>query len=142
MALETAASIILSAAGVIVTAMSAPALWHAVKLHLRGRRVTGALVDWRYTFDQKWLRSGHEVKTRHYFPIVRFEAADGSQHRVVSSLGYEAKPDWPVGRPFAVRYDPADLKHATPDPPTLAWIGPAAFLAVGIALLSAGLSAS
>ena len=137
--MEAVLPIILLCAGAAVALLSAAALWQRVKLYVRGQHVTGALIGWRYTFDQKWLRSGHKVVTRCYYPIVRFEAADGSQHRVESAVGYEAKPDWPIGRPFPVRYDRTSPRDATADPASRAWIAPALSLIVGAALLYAGI---
>jgi hypothetical protein len=110
-----------------------------VKLRLVGRQASGTLVDWRYAFHHQWLRTGHFTRTRQYHPIVRFEASDGSAHNVASNLGYDTRPDWPVGRPFTVHYDPANPEDATVDPLSPTWIFPAVFVVTGLVVLCAGL---
>jgi hypothetical protein len=75
-----------------------------------------------------------------FFPVVRFEATDGSQHDVVSELGYEDAPAWPIGRQFEVRYDPANPRDATIDPMTPTWIFPVIFLIAGGLILWAVVS--
>ena len=134
-------SIVLLCIGAIVTAASAAALWRTFKLPLVGRQATGTLVEWQHTFHHKWLPTGHFTRTRQYFPIVRFETADGSARRVVSGLGYDPKPDWPVGRPFTVRYDPGDPDDATVDPISPTWVFAAVFAIAGLVVLCAGLRA-
>lgn len=128
-------AIILLLIGVIVTWASAAALWHAVKLHLVGRRGSGALVNWRYTYHQRWLGNGRILQLMHFHPVVRFEAPGGSHYDVVSDLDYDDVPEWPIGRPFPVRYDPADPRDATIDPLTPIWIFPAVFLIAGAIIL-------
>jgi uncharacterized protein DUF3592 len=132
-------SIVLLCIGALVTAASATALWRTFKLRLLGRQATGTLVDWQRTFHHKWLGNGRFTQTRRYFPVVRFETADGSTRRVVSNLGYDPKPDWPAGRPFTVRYDPGDPNEATVDPISSTWVFPAVFAVAGLVVLCAGL---
>ena len=134
------AQIILLCVGGVVTTISAIALWRIVHLPLFGRQATGTLTGWRHTFEQKWLRSGHEIRTTYYYPVVRFETPDGSQHEAVGGLGYEAKPDWPIGRPLAVRYASANPADATLDPLTPMWVFPAVFLVSGAIVLCAAIS--
>ncbi|MPZ32982.1 MAG: DUF3592 domain-containing protein [Rhodospirillales bacterium] len=121
--------------GVIVTWASAAALWQAVKLHLIGRRVSGALVDWRYTYHHQYLGNGRILLLRHFHPAVRFEASGGSPHDVVSDLAYDEVQNWPIGRPFGVRYDPANPREATIDPLAPTWMFPAVFLIAGVIML-------
>jgi hypothetical protein len=128
-------AIILLLIGVIVTWASAAALWRAVKLHLVGRHGSGALVSWRYTYRQRWLGNGRILQLRHFHPVVRFEAPDGSHHDIVSDLDYDDVPDWPIGRPFRVRYDPAHPRDATVDPLAPTWMFPAVFLIAGVIML-------
>ena len=132
------AQIVLLCVGGVVTLISAAVLWRIVRLPLFGRQTTGALADWRHTFEQKWLRSGHVVRTTRYYPIVRFETANGSPHQATGRIGYETKPDWPVGRPFTVRYAPADPTDATVDPLTPMWVFPAVFVVSGVVMLIVG----
>ena len=133
------AAIALLCIGVIVTGISAAALWRIFKLPLLGRKTSGALVGWRHTFHHKWLPTGHFTRSSEHFPVVRFETPDGAQHDVVSGLGYSPKPDWPAGRPFAVRYDPSDPSDATVDPVSPTWVFSAVFAVAGIVVLCAGL---
>jgi hypothetical protein len=125
----------LLAIGAAVTILSARALWDAVKLAVIGRRADGALVDWKSTFHEKYLRSGHHIVSRQHFPVVAFEVTDGSRHTVTGRIGYDPKPDWPVDRPFAVRYAAGNPRDATIDPLSPTWVFPAVFLAAGIVVL-------
>jgi hypothetical protein len=132
-------AIILLLVGVIVTWLSAASLWRAVRLQFVGQRVSGVLVNWRHTYRHRWLGNGLFMELRHFHPIVRFEVPGGSHHEVVSDLAYDAVPDWPVGRPFPVRYDPANPKDATIDPLPPTWIFLAVFLVAGLIVLYAAL---
>ncbi len=85
-------------------------------------------MGWRHTFEQKWPRSGRLVRTTYYYPVARFETPDGSQHQATGSIGYDTRPDWPLGRGFVVRYAPAEPADSTIDPLTPMWIFPAIFL--------------
>ena len=134
------AQIILLCVGVVVTAISAVALWQIIHLPLFGRHATGTLAGWRRTFHQKWLRSGHQIRATHYYPVVRFETPDGSRHETVGGLGYETKPDWPIGHPIAVRYASANPADATVEPLTPLWVFPAVFLVSGAIVLWAAIS--
>jgi hypothetical protein len=78
------------------------------------------------------------MEFRHFYPVVRFEAPGGSHHDLVSDLAYD-EPVWPAGRPFVVRYDPANPKDATVDPLTPTWIFLAVFLIAGLIILCAAL---
>lgn len=129
-------AIILLLIGLIVTSLSAAALWRAVKLYLVGRRASGALVGWRYAYHHKWLGDGNFIKLSHFHPIVRFEASGGSRHDVVSDLAYD-RPEWPVGRPSTVRYDAANPNDATIDPLAPTWIFSVIFLIAGLVVLCA-----
>ena len=131
------AAALLLVIGAVVTLLSGSALWGAVKLPLIGRRATGTLLDWRISFHDKYLRTGHHIVSRQHFPVVQFEAEDGSSHTVVGSVGYDPKPDWPVGRPFAVRYAGGNPKDATIDALSPTWFFAAVFLAAGLVILSA-----
>ncbi len=133
------AQIILLCVGGIVTAISALELWQIVHLPLFGRQATGTLAGWRHTFAQKWLRSGHQIRTTRYYPVVRFETPDGSRHETVSDFGYETKPDWPISRPIAVRYASANPADATVDPLTPLWVFPTVFLVAGVVVLCAAI---
>jgi hypothetical protein len=135
------AAILLLLMGAIVTSMSAMALWHALRTPLFGRRAKGRLTGMRYAYHQQWLRSGHFARTKLYYPIVRFDADDGSAHSVVSELGYEAWPGWASDHPFNVRYNPTNPRDATADPLTPTWVFPAVFLIAGLVVLVAGLRA-
>jgi hypothetical protein len=83
------AQIILICVGALVTLISAAALWQMVKLPQFGRQAKGTLAGWRHTFEQKWLRGGHAIRTMHYYPVARFETPDGSQHQATGSIGYD-----------------------------------------------------
>jgi uncharacterized protein DUF3592 len=129
------AAVVLLVIGVAVTLVSAHALWRAVKLALIGQHADGALIDWKRTFREKYLHSGHHVVSRQHFPVVAFQAADGSRHTVVGAVGYDPQPDWPVGRPFPVRYAAGNPDDATIDALSPTWVFPAVFLAAGIVVL-------
>ncbi len=129
-------TIILLVIGLMGTWLSGAALWQAVKLHLFSQRAMGVLLYWRHTHHLRWLGNGRILRLRRYYPVVRFEASDNAHHDVVSELGYE-EPDWPVDRPFVVRYDPKNPKNATVDPLDPTWIFPAVFLMVGLIVLYA-----
>ena len=131
-------AIILLVIGFIVTSLSAASLWQALRLYLVGRRVSGILVNWRYTYHHQWLGNGLYKEFRHFHPVVRFEVPGCSHHEVVSELAYD-RPDWPADRPFTVRYDSANPKDATVDPLAPTWIFPAVFLIAGFIILYAGL---
>ena len=126
---------VLLAIGAAVTLFSARALWDAVKLALIGRRADGALIDWKRTFHEQYLRSGHHVVSRQHFPVVAFDATDGARHTVTSGIGYDPQPDWPVDRRFAVRYAARNPNDATIDPLSPTWVFSAVFLVAGIAVL-------
>jgi hypothetical protein len=129
------AEVVLPVIGAAVTLVSAHALWRAVKLALIGRRADGALVDWKRTFHEKYLRSGHHIVSRQHFPVVAFTATDGSRHTVVGGIGYDLQPDWPVGHSIPVRYDAGNPDDATIDPLSPTWMFPAVFLAAGVVIL-------
>lgn len=128
-------AIVLLFIGITVTCASAGALWQAVKLYLVGGRVSGVLVRWRHAYHHRWLGNGRILRVVHFHPVVRFEAPDGSHHDVVSDLAYDERPAWPVGRPFQVRYDPANPRDATVDPLAPTWIFPVVFLVGGVVVL-------
>ena len=132
-------TIILLLIGFIVTWASAAALWQAVKLHLIGRAISGVLVRWRYTYHHQWLGNGRILRLRHLHPVVRFETPDGSHHDVVSDLAYDydGAPNWPIGREFQVRFNPANPRDATIDPLSPTWVFPAIFLIAGLIILCA-----
>lgn len=121
--------------GITVTCVSAGAFWRAVKLHLVGGRVPGALVNWRYIHHLRWLGNGRSLRVMHFHPVVRFETPDGLSHVVVSELAYEEPPAWPAGRSFQVRYDPTNPRDATIDPLAPTWIFPVVFLVAGVVIL-------
>jgi hypothetical protein len=131
-------AIILLLIGIIVTSLSTASLWRAVRLYLVGRRVSGILVNWRHAYRHQYLGNGLYVEFRHFYPIVRFEVPGGSQHDIESDLAYDV-PDWPAGRPFTVRYDPANPKDATVDPLAPTWIFLAIFVIAGLIMLYAAL---
>ncbi len=130
-------AIILFLIGIIVTSLSAASLWRAVRLYLVGRRASGVLVNWWRTYHHQWLGTGHGIQA--LLSVVRFEVPGGSHHDLVSDLAYD-KPDWPAGRPFTVRYDPANPKDATVDPLAPTWIFLAIFLIAGFIILYAAIS--
>ncbi|MBI2739920.1 MAG: DUF3592 domain-containing protein [Rhodospirillales bacterium] len=133
----TMTTIILLAIGFMGTLLSGAAVWQAVKLHLVGQRTTGVLLYWQHTNHHRWLGNGRIMRSRHYHPVVRFEASDNAQHHVVSELAYEEVPNWPVDRPFVVRYDPKNPRNATIDPLDSTWIFPAIFLFGGLVVIYA-----
>jgi hypothetical protein len=139
MEIQTVLPIVLLCVGAILILASIVALWPAIKLSVRGQDATGALVYWKHTFDQKFLPSGREVRKTAFYAIVRFQTADGSQHQVVSGEGHEKKPDWPIGHPFPIRYDPANPADATVKGSARPWVTPAAFLIVGAGVLIAAI---
>ncbi len=129
-------AILLLLVGAIIAAASILVLWPALRLVLRGQQVTGTLVDWRYTFDKKYMPNGSVYRREGYHPIVRFQTPDGAQHHVEGG-DYEVKPNWPVGRAFDVRYDRADPRDATTDGNAPPWRGGTILLAVGAVLIAA-----
>jgi hypothetical protein len=133
------AAVALFCVGAILTLLSAAALWRAVKLPLVGRRVTGELIDWKRTFHEKYLRSGHHITSRQYYPVVRFETPDGARHVVVGSLGYDARPDWPAGHPITVLYAAGNPRDAAIDPLSPTWVFSAVFLVAGLVILAAAI---
>ena len=133
------AQVILLCIGVLVSLVSAAMLWRMVKLPVFGRPATAALTGWRHTFEHKWLRSGHFTRTTLYYPVVEFEVPDGARYKASSDVGYPAKPDWPIGRPLAVRYAAANPRDATIDPLTPMWVFPAVFLVAGVVVLLAAI---
>ena len=133
------AAALLIVIGAVVTLLAGRALWRGVNLPLTGRRADGTLVDWRSSLHEKYLRTGHHIVSRQHFPVVRFEAEDGSCHTVVGSVGYDPRPDWPVGRPFAVRHARDNPSDATIDPLSPTCFFPAVFLAAGLVILAAAL---
>jgi hypothetical protein len=133
------AAVVLLVIGAVVALLSGSALWRVVKLPLIGRWANGTLVDWRSSLHEKHLRTGHHVVSRQHFPVVQFQVQDGSCHTVEGSVGYDRKPDWPLGRPFAVRYAGGNPDDATIDPLSPTCFFPAVFLAAGIVILAAAL---
>jgi uncharacterized protein DUF3592 len=131
--MTTAALLVIGAA---VTGLSGQALWRAVRLALIGRRADGALVDWKRTFHERYVRSGHHLVWRQHFPVVEFEVPDGSRHTVTGGIGYDTRPDWPDHRPFAVRYAADNPDDATIDPLSPTWVFSAVFLAAGVVVLA------
>jgi hypothetical protein len=139
MTFQAAFAVILLCAGVFLTLAAAATLWPMLKLHVGGQRTIGKLVWWRHTFYQKFYRSGLEVKKNWFYPVVSFQAADGSEHQVEGGKAYEAKPDWPIGHPFALRYDPSNPSHASVEGTTPPWKGRASLLIVGAVLVLAAI---
>jgi len=80
-----------------------------LRLLTRGRRATGSLVGWK---QETGFDPARRQSTTYHHPVVRFHAADGSEHQIVGS-GHGRKPSWPMGRPIPIRYDPADPDQAT-----------------------------
>ena len=136
---QAAFAVVLLCAGVLLTLAGAASLWPAAKLYIRGQQTSGKLVWWRHTFHQKFYPSGLEVRRTCVYPVVRFQAADGSEHQVESGKGHETKPDWPIGHPFAVRYDPSNPSNASVVGTKQPWKVSAAILIVGAALVLAAI---
>jgi hypothetical protein len=139
MTFQAVFAVVLLCAGILLTLAGTAALWPTIKLYVGGRRTTGKLLRWRQTFYQKFYRSGLEVKKTYFYPIVSFQAADGSEHQVESGKGYETKPDWPIGHPFALRYDPSNPSQASVDGTTPPWKGRASVLIAGVVLVLAAI---
>jgi hypothetical protein len=136
---QAAFSVVLLCPGVLLILAGTASLWPTVKLCIRGQQTTGKLVWWRQTFYQKFHRGGLEVRRTCFYPVVRFQAADGSEYRVESGEGHETKPNWPIGHPFAVRYDPSNPSNASVEGTTQPWKVSAAILIVGAALVLAAI---
>jgi hypothetical protein len=134
----TVLGVLVLLAGLIVGVAAVLVLWPALRLVLRGRQATGALVDWRYSWDKKYLPNGSVYHRDGYHPIVRFQTPDGAQY-LVEGNDYKPKPDWPVGHPFDVRYDRVDPRNATTDGNSPSWRTGTILLAVGVVLIVAAL---
>ena len=136
---QVATAVVLLCVGALLTLAATASLWPTVRLFIRGQQTTGKLVWWRQTFYQKFYPSGLEVKRMCFYPVVRFQAADGSEYQVESGKGHEAKPDWPIGHPFAVRYDPSNPSNASVEGTSQPCRVSAAILVVGAALVLAAI---
>ncbi|MBL6649978.1 MAG: hypothetical protein ISP49_00175 [Reyranella sp.] len=109
--MTTAALLVIGAA---VTLLSGHALWCAVKLPLIGRHAEGALIGWKRTFHEKYLRTGHHVVSRRYFPVVAFEATDGSRH-TARWVTIRSRTGQPAGAsPPAIRTMPPSIRCRRP----------------------------
>jgi hypothetical protein len=131
MEFQTVLPIVLLCVGAILTLPTIIAIWPTIVLALRGRHAIGALVRWKHTFHQNFHRSGLEVRKTAFYAIVRFQTVAGSQHQVEGGLGHATKPDWPIGHPLPVRYDPANPADATVEGFLRPWATSVIFLIVG-----------
>ncbi len=75
---------------------------------------------------------------RSHYPVVEFEARDGSSHTFESEVGGNPKSD-PVGSDVDVLYDPSDPGGAILDTWTDKWLLPTVLAPIGAILLALGM---
>jgi hypothetical protein len=102
--------IVLCAAGGAAALGGVVTLWRNARLLVTGRRTVGSLESW----EQKSGRTAGSGggMTTYYHPVIRYQAIDGSQHKLVGDFGHAPKPNWTIGRSFRICYDPANPESA------------------------------
>ena len=85
----------------------------------RGSAAQGTVVDNRY----QTVTGGTNVSGA-YHPIVEFITAEGRRVRFTDGIG-TLPPDYAIGAPVRVLYDPADFQAAR------LWFAPTLFLVIG-----------
>ena len=120
--------------GVVATLMG---LWRCIanlRFVARTTAVEGHLVKWDITEAGKVGGPTSKGGRRSYRPIVAFNAADGSEHRVTGAAYRQAfhKPGTPTGSRFPVRYDVTNSSDAQVVTFTDFWMFPLGTIAVGI----------
>ena len=96
------------------------------RLAKSGKTATGVVID---------QRDEAGADQTNYYPVVRFKAADGSEHRFTSHFAWSGK----VGDSVPVRYDAADAAIAQIDTDDVRWRGFP--LGVAVMLIFAALGA-
>ena len=92
--------------------------------------------------DVRWerQRDSEDPNVFHYFPHVRFVDGQARQHEMRVDMGYR-REKYPVGHPFAVRYNPKDPRRAYAANPLIMLVGPVMLVVLGAAGLAAGIKA-
>ena len=119
-------------AGGLLWGFRRQALWR------EGRRTTGTVVAQEKHTDTT-DQDGSEVKEVSYYPVIEFEALGGEKVRFTGSTGRGKRPDFRLGAPVDVIYDPAHPARAQIASFSQFWLGPLTLIIAGAIFLAMGI---
>jgi Protein of unknown function (DUF3592) len=108
--------------------------WRRLAILPRALRTTGTIMRWERQRDSEF------PNTFHYFPHVRFVDGLGREHDMRIDIGYSSEK-YPIGHPYAIRYDPKDPRRAYAANLLMMLIGPLMLAVLGAVGLAGGIKA-
>ncbi len=93
-------------AAIIATVIGVGSFFHYFLMANAWPRTTGRVVG-----NEAGRRSDAGFDQWAYFPLIKFQAADGRTYRIKGDIGLN--DEWPLGQAVQLRYRPANPQHAT-----------------------------
>lgn len=110
---------------------------HALAAH--GRRATGRVAELQESTSVSEV-NGRKVASVSYYPVVEFQAMDGTTHKFRGSTG-SSSPSYEVGSSVELLYMPDNPSNAQIADFSQFWLGPLVLSIFGFVFLAAGIGA-
>lgn len=110
---------------------------HALAAH--GRRAAGRVIELQESTSVSEV-NGRKVASLSYYPVVEFQASDGSTHKFRGSTG-SSSPSYEVGSVVELLYMPDNPSNAQIADFSQFWLGPLVLSIFGFVFLGAGIAA-